>query len=295
MTADVPRLPNQPRPNGPRQENPWVATAVRIAGITAEMPGAATYHLQFVDRRHAEAYDVQPGQFNMLYLPGVGEVAISVSGRGALADSVDHTIRAAGNVTRTLEKLETGMQIGLRGPYGTWWPMERCRGADVLLVAGGIGLAPLRLAIEQILSERSAYGRVTLLYGARTPELMLYSDRFAEWQRRGMQVLTTVDRATAGWQGTVGVVPLLLDRLRPLEAASSIVLMCGPEVMMRYTVRSARERGIEPTQIYLALERNMQCAVGMCGHCQLGPAFICKDGAVFRHDQIGPYLRVENL
>lgn len=291
MSADAARATNNPL----IPDNPWVAASVRIAGVTAEIPGVATYHLQFVDPRREAVYQIEPGQFNMLYLPGVGEVAISVSGLGAIGGSIDHTIRAAGNTTRALEGLGVGAQLGLRGPYGTCWPLERCRGADVLLVAGGIGLAPMRLAVERILAQRSDYDRVTLIYGSRTPDTLLYTDQFADWQRRGLRVLTTVDRATAGWQGTVGVVPLLLDRLRPLEPEKTILLMCGPEVMMRYAARSAIGRGMQPTQIYSSLERNMQCAVGMCGHCQLGPAFICKDGAVFRHDRIAPYLRVENL
>jgi NAD(P)H-flavin reductase len=212
-----------------------------------------------------------------------------------VGNTLAHTIRTAGNTTRALERLGVGGQLGLRGPFGTSWPIEECHGKDVILVAGGIGLAPLRPAVEQLLAQRSEFGRVTLIYGARSPDTLLYTSQFADWISRGLNLQITVDRATTDWSGNIGVVPLLVDRLRPLTPANSIILTCGPEVMMRYTVRSALERGMNSTQIYLSLERNMQCAVGLCGHCQLGPAFICKDGPVFRHDKIVPYLRVENL
>ena len=193
------------------------------------------------------------------------------------------------------KRLGIGGQLGLRGPFGTGWPLDECPGADLILVAGGIGLAPLRSAIHKILSQRSRWGRVTLIYGARTADSLLYTAEYSRWTQDEIIVQTTVDRATLDWRGNIGVVPLLLDRLRPLEPRNSILMACGPEVMMRYTVRSALERGMTSDQICLALERNMQFAVGFCGHCQLGPAFVCKDGPVFRHDRIAPFLQVENL
>lgn len=275
--------------------NPWQAHAVRIRAITPEVPEVATYHLEFVSPDVRAAYTCEPGQFNMLYLPGVGEVPISVSGHGLAGDTWDHTIRIAGNTTRALDQLGVGGQLGLRGPFGAGWPIDECREKDVVVVAGGIGLAPLRPAIEALLAEPAAFGWLTLIYGARTPDTLLYTTQFAEWRSRGLHVQTTVDRATAGWLGNIGVVPLLFDRLRPLAPQNTIVLTCGPEVMMRYTVRSALERGLTPEQIYVSLERNMQCAAGFCGHCQLGPAFICKEGPVLRYDRIAPFLRVENL
>jgi NAD(P)H-flavin reductase len=173
--------------------------------------------------------------------------------------------------------------------------LEEYVGADLILMAGGIGLAPLRSAIHEILTQRSRWGRVTLIYGARTDDSLLYMTEYPDWMQGGIVVQTTIDRATLHWRGNIGVAPLLLDRLRPLVPQNSIIMACGPEVMMRYIVRSALERGITSEQIFLSLERNMQCAVGFCGHCQLGPAFICKDGPVFRHDRIAPFLRVENL
>jgi NAD(P)H-flavin reductase len=274
-------------------ENPWLSQTVEIAGITTEMPGVATYHLKFRDAATHAGYTFAPGQFNMLYLPGVGEIAISVSASSEQRGTWDHTIRVAGNVTRTLAGLKVGSSLGLRGPYGSSWPLELCGDANVIIGAGGIGLAPLRPAIEALLREKRRFGARTLLYGARTPDTLLYTQQFENWSDRGLHLQTTVDRSQPGWLGNVGVVPMLLDRLRPLTAANTVLLLCGPEVMMRYCVRSALARGLRKDQIWMSLERNMQCAVGLCGHCQLGPAFICKDGPVFRYDAIAPFLAIE--
>jgi NAD(P)H-flavin reductase len=274
-------------------ENPWLAQSVEIAGITPELAGVDTYHLRFRDDALNQRYRFLPGQFNMLYLPGVGEIAISLS--AANGGTWDHTIRVAGGVTRTLARLGVGGVLGLRGPYGSSWPLVDCKGADVIFVAGGIGLAPLRPAIEECLADRKRFGRMTLLYGSREPELLLYTRQYDDWTARGMNVGTTVDRFAPGWSGNVGVVTLLVDRLQPLVPERSVMFLCGPDVMMRYAVRSALARGLRKERIWVSLERNMQCAVGLCGHCQLGPAFVCKDGPIFRYDKIEPFLEVEGL
>jgi len=276
-------------------ENPWLGQSVEIDAITPELPGVATYHLRFRDAELNSRYRFRPGQFNMLYLPGVGEIAISLSAANDISGTWDHTIRVAGNVTRTLAGLGVGGKLALRGPYGTSWPLDECAGADIILVAGGIGLAPLRPAIHAALAQRKRFGPTTLLYGARSPDMLLYRRDYEAWTDRGLNMSATVDRFQPGWSGDVGVVPLLVDRLRPLKPANSVMFLCGPEVMMRYTVRSALERGLRKDQIWVSLERNMQCAVGLCGHCQLGPAFVCKDGPVFRYDRIEPFLNVEGL
>lgn len=273
----------------------WTPHAVAIRAIRPEVGGVATYELGFADRAAAEAYRFAPGQFNMLYLPGAGEVPISLSADPASRDTWAHTIRVAGNVTRRLAAMQPGDTLGLRGPYGSCWPLEEAAGADVLLVAGGIGLAPLRPAILALLAERERYGRLMLLYGARSPDTLLYAHEYDEWSRRGLLVHTTVDRSAAGWLGNVGVVSLLVERVRPLDPARTVVFSCGPEIMMRYSVAAAEVRGIAASRVWVSLERNMQCAVGMCGHCQLGPAFVCREGPVFRYDQMEPYLDVPQL
>lgn len=275
--------------------NPWLSHPVRIAGVTEEIPGVATYHLSFSDPAIAATYEFQPGQFNMLYLPGVGESAISLSANPRSRDTWAHTIRVAGNVTGTLARLGQGGALGLRGPFGTSWPLQMAEGNHVILVAGGIGLAPLRPAIYHLLDQRARYLSLTLLFGGRTPEGLLFTQEFPDWTKRGLDIRMTVDRASPGWTGNVGVVPLLLDRLPLANPARTHVLSCGPEVMMWYTAKSALERGIPRENLWLSMERNMQCAVGLCGHCQFGPAFICKDGPVFRYDALAPFLQVEGL
>jgi NAD(P)H-flavin reductase len=275
--------------------NPWLSHTVVIRDIRPEVQGVATYDLAFQDATVRAAYRFAPGQFNMLYLPGAGEIAISVSDDPRSTGSCAHTIRVAGNVTRTLAALKVGETLGLRGPFGTSWPLAECIGRDVVLVTGGIGLAPLRPAICTLLRDRSQFGRLNLLYGARSPDTLLYASEYDDWSRRGMIVHTTVDRSAAGWMGNVGVVTLLLERLRSLDPDNTVLLCCGPEVMMRFTVRAALNRGLSPEHLWVSMERNMQCAVGLCGHCQWGPAFVCKEGPVFRYDRIAPFLDVEGL
>ena len=275
--------------------NPWQAATVRIAGIDEEIPGVATYHLEFVDLAVGRSYQCQPGQFNMLYLPGIGESAISVSGPASAQGRWPHTVRVAGNVTGALSKLGRDGQLGLRGPFGSGWPMEECAGRDVVLVAGGIGLAPVRPVIEAILAQPQLHGQLTLLCGARSPEQLLYPSQYDSWRRAGARVETTVDRAMTSWRGNVGVVPLLIDRLSLPNPAGTVFFVCGPDVMMWYAVKSARQLGVPPENIWLNMERNMNCAVGLCGHCQYGPAFICKDGPVLRYDRMSPFLTVKDL
>lgn len=281
----------------PNPHNPWEVHAVRIARIDSEIEGVATYHLSFCDPATASRYHFRPGQFNMLYLPGAGESAISLSADPASKVSWAHTVRTAGNVTRSLSRLGVGDTLGLRGPFGSSWPVEEIRtdGHDLIIMAGGIGLAPLRPAIYSVLARLDEFGSVSLLYGARSPDLLLYRDELREWEMQGIRVLVTVDRAAAGWDGNVGVVPQLLRQLKITAEVETSVLTCGPEVMMRYAALGAIDCGIPKSQIWVSLERHMQCAVGLCGHCQLGPALICRDGPVFRYDLMEQFLGVEAL
>lgn len=276
-------------------QDPWLAHRAKVVEITPEYAGVNTYHLRIEPRLDRRMYDVAPGQFNMLYLPGVGEAAISVSGRNIRDGAWSHTVRTAGGVTRTLEQLGPGAQLAVRGPFGRGWPVETAVGHDLVFVAGGIGLAPLRPAVAWALAHRSRFGRIALIYGARVPGALLYAREYESWQQQGLQLQTTVDRAERGWLGNVGVVTLLVDRLRPLNPQQTTLFACGPEVMMRFVASSALARGIPEERLWLSLERNMQCAAGFCGHCQLGPAFVCRDGPVMRHDYIAPYLEVEAL
>ena len=222
-----------------------------------------------------------PGQFNMLYVFGIGEVPISISGDPALPHRLVHTTRVVGAVTRGMGALKRGDAIGVRGPFGTRWPVEEAAGCDVVVVAGGIGLAPLRPALYAILAHRERYGRVVLLYGARTPDDILYRRQLRTW--RGdfdLDVHVTVDRATGEWRGDVGVVTSLIPRV-PFDPAHAVAMVCGPETMMRFTTLELERRGVLPANVWLSLERNMKCGIGLCGHCQCGPKFVCRDGPVF--------------
>jgi NAD(P)H-flavin reductase len=236
-----------------------------------------------------------PGQFNMLYAFGVGEVPISLSGDPRRPDRLLHTVRAVGDATRALCALRAGQSLGIRGPFGTPWPLQTARGADVVVVAGGIGLAPLRPAILAVLGERRAYGRVAVVYGARAPQSLLFRRELERWRGRlDTEVHVTVDAAGADWRGRVGVVTEALPRLR-FDVASAVALVCGPEVMMRFAARELAAAGVPPERIFVSLERNMKCGVGLCGHCQLGPLFVCRDGPVFSYARLAPLLRHREL
>jgi len=234
-----------------------------------------------------------PGQFNMLYVFGIGEIAISICAdpRGK---SLMHTTRVVGTVTKAMARLRRGDMLGVRGPFGSSWPIEQAAGHDVLLIAGGIGLAPLRGALSQLLRLRNKPGKVVLLYGVRTPEDMLYRRELERWRSAGLQIYVTVDRATGSWLGHVGVVTALIPRA-PFDPVNSVAMVCGPEVMMRYTVLELQKRGVSERNIFLSMERNMKCAIGFCGHCQFGPEFICKDGPVFRYDRVKKWLGIWEL
>lgn len=228
----------------------------------------------------------EAGQFNMVYVYGVGEIPISISGDPARRDTLIHTTRAVGTVTRAMSKLKIGATLGVRGPFGTAWPVEVGRGKDIAIVAGGIGLAPLRPAMFRILEKREQYGRVVLLYGARTPGDVLYRKQLEQWRAHfDLDVFVTVDRATSNWRGSVGLVTQLIGRA-PLDPRNTIAMVCGPEMMMRFTTMELEKRGVSSDDIYVSLERNMKCGIGLCGHCQFGPDFVCKDGPVFRHSQV---------
>lgn len=228
-----------------------------------------------------------PGQFNMLYSFGAGESAISISSDpNAGDDKLIHTIRRVGTVTSALSRLKTGDQIGLRGPFGSPWPMDAMRGRDLVFVAGGIGLAPLRPAILHALSHRDDFGRIVILAGARDPKDVLFARELQQWPSLdGVECRLTVDRAEEGWTRSVGVVTKLIPKA-DFDPANAAALICGPEIMMRYTAIELRNRGVTDDRIFVTMERNMNCAIAICGHCQLGPEFICKDGPVFRFDRI---------
>lgn len=231
-----------------------------------------------------------PGQFNMLYVFGRGEVPISISGGSRDGKTITHTTRAVGSVTDRICALKKGARLGVRGPYGTHWPVTESFGADLVIVAGGIGLAPLRPAMLTALENRERFGKVVLLYGARTPEDLLFRKELESWRSRfDLEVHVTVDRGDESWRGSVGVVTRLISKAT-FDPEDTLAMICGPEVMMRFTVIELLQKGVNQKNLYMSMERNMECGVGFCGHCQFGSEFVCKDGPVFKYAEIRDLL-----
>jgi len=276
-----------------RSVDPMVPSLARVQRVRREL--ADTFTLELAPGPGDQGFTFAPGQFNMLYEFGVGEAAISISGDPADRSRIVHTIRAVGSVTKALSKLRRGSEVGVRGPFGSAWPMEAAEGSDIVFVAGGIGLAPLRPAIHRVLARRREYGRVVILYGARTPRDLLYRRELESWRGRfDIFVDATVDRGTTDWGGNVGVVTNLVSRAS-FDPEHTVAMVCGPEVMMRFTVSALNVSGVGSEQIYLSMERSMKCGLGFCGHCQLGPGFVCKDGPVYRFNQIEHLFSIREL
>ena len=273
----------------------WMPVPARIIDVHTENFNTKTFVFQFIDEEIRKMYNFLPGQFNMVYVPGVGEAAISISSDSQQKEYLHHTIRIVGSVTRAVEKLPNDSIIGLRGPFGTPWPLREMEGKDVVIMAGGIGLAPLRPVIHWILHHRSLYKRVVLLYGCRTPEDRVFANELEKWDNEGaIQVLVTVDNATGAWSGPVGLVTSLLQRVK-VNSNRTIVLVCGPKILNRVAAWNFLQLHVSPDNVYVSLERNMNCGFGRCGHCQLGAKFICKDGPVFSFDKIADIFTKEEM
>ena len=273
--------------------DPMLPHTYVVRQATKETPD--TFTLTLEPANGATGQPFAPGQFSMLWVFGVGELPISISGNPAESDRLVYTVRSVGQATHVLVSQRVGDGIGVRGPFGSGWPIETAQGRDVIVVAGGIGLAPLRPVIYHVLENRQNYGRLVVLYGARSPRELLYRKELAAWARHSeTQVLVTVDYGGLSWRGHVGVVTTLFKYAR-LQARRSVAMVCGPEIMMRFVTRELESQGLSRRDIYLSMERNMKCAVGFCGHCQYGPHFICKDGPVFSYDQICPLLEKYEL
>jgi NAD(P)H-flavin reductase len=254
---------------------------------------ADTCTLELVAPSH-DPLEFAPGQFTMLSAGGSGEVPISISGDPDRPERLVQTVRAVGLATHAICATEPGRMLGVRGPFGKPWPVEQAEGGDVVIAAGGIGLPPLRGAILRMLARRERYGRLVLLYGGRAADQLLYTDELDAWSERGLEVLTTVDSAGPEWLGHVGVVTRLVRRAK-LDGSSTAAMCCGPEVMIRFMVGALRDIGVAPDRIYASMERNMQCGIGQCGHCQLGPTLVCRDGPVYTWAELEPWLAIREL
>jgi NAD(P)H-flavin reductase len=272
--------------------DPMVPQVARVRRRRREAPNVWTLE---IEPEGSGAAAPSPGQFNMLTAFGVGEAPVSLSGDPAQPGRLIHTIRAVGAVSRALVRLAPGEAVGLRGPFGSGWPMADAAGRDVVVIAGGLGLAPLRPALYRLLAERERYGRLTVLYGTRHPVDILFRRELEAWRRRlDVEIEVTVDHAASDWRGHVGLVTDLL-RSAAFDPARTIALVCGPEIMMRFSIAALRNAGVENEAIHLSMERNMKCAIGLCGHCQLAGVLVCRDGPVFRHDRVAAMLRHKEI
>jgi len=263
-----------------------------VATVRAVIPETNDTSTLRIEPDDVNQLAAQPGQFVMVEQPGFSPVPISVS--RVAQDALWLTIRAAGAATQAVTALQPGTQVGLRGPLGKGWPIERALGRDVVIVAGGIGLAPLRGLIDAVRRQPDRFGQILLAYGARTPADRLYLQELDAWAAEGMEVAQIVDRAGPDWLGQVGVVTQLLDR-RDWRGRQAVAFLCGPERMMQATVAALRTAGISRRRIFVSLERHMDCGIGICGHCQMGPFFICRDGPVFSVSELGDLFGREGI
>lgn len=254
-----------------------------------------TLRLRFTDPQVRDSFRFAPGQFNMLYLYGVGEVPISIVSDPQDEQILDHTIRSVGRVTRGLEKLTAGDYLGVRGPYGRSWPLEQAQGRDIVIVTGGLGCAPVVSVINYITRRRSDYGRLTIIQGVKHSDDLIWRRQYDQWRLLpDTQVLLAADVGAAGWPFHIGPVTTLFDRTQ-IDPARSLSMLCGPEGMMLAVIRILLTRGLPEEAIYLSMERNMQCGLGHCGHCQIGGRFVCHDGPVFCYPEVKEWLGVKGF
>ena len=252
------------------------------------------YRLRLRDPSARARFDFMPGQFNMVYVPGLGEVAMSLSSDPE-DELLEHTIRIVGRVTRVIDRLDVGDVLGLRGPYGSCWPLQEARWKDVLVVTGGLGCAPVTGAIDYMFRRRANYGQIHILHGVKQAADLVHRERFEAWRREpNTDVHLTADQPDRSWRDRTGVVTELFEEVE-LDARRTVAFMCGPQVMMRYAVPILRRRGVPEDRVFVSLERNMKCAVGLCGHCQLGPEFVCRDGPIFPFPRVARWFGVRGL
>ncbi len=254
-----------------------------------------TFTIELAAENGETSFHFKPGQFNMLYVHGCGEVPISICGNPDRPDKLVHTIRMVGAVTRAIRRLKIGDMLGVRGPYGSHWPIEKAEGKDIVVAAGGIGLAPLRPIVYHILNNREKYKRISILYGTRMPSDIIFLKELESLRGRfDVDLYVTVDRADKKWMGNVGVVTTLIKKAN-FDPANTTAFLCGPEIMMRYTAIALQQQELAPNNIYVSLERNMKCGVGLCGHCQYTGKIICKDGPVFNYDSVKDLIKKREI
>ena len=266
---------------------------MEIVKIVAETEDTKTFHLQFQDPAVKEIFSFLAGQFAEYSVFGEGEATFCISSSPTRMDHLEFSVKRVGRVTQALHHLNTGDIVGFRGPYGNYFPLDRMKGRNLVFIGGGIGLAPLRSLIQNVLDNRLDYGEIAILYGARTPQDLCFRYDLEAWdQNPTVKVITTVDAGDKTWKGKVGLVPIVLEEMAP-SPHNAIAITCGPPIMIRYTLMALEKIGFTPSQIWTTLEMKMKCGVGKCGRCNIGPLYICKDGPVFSFEEIRNFISDE--
>lgn len=270
-------------------DNPYLPMPMRIKDIRVESEDGTlkTFDLRFVNPKDKEAFLFLPGQFCEVSILGKGEAPFGIASSPTEQDYVRFTVNRAGLVTNTMHQLEVGSPIGMRGPLGNWYPLEQFKGHNLVIVSGGFAFTTLRSVIRYLIDgHRADYKDVTVIYGARTPGMLLYKEELAEWSKRDdLSIHLTVDTEAEGWDGLVGFVSTVTEQIAP-GPDNALLIMCGPPAMIRYTLPVVTKLGFKPDRIYTSLERRMKCGIGKCGRCNIGPYYVCKDGPVFSLDQL---------
>ena len=267
-------------------ENPYIPSKAVIKKIRKETADTNTYTLAFLDKEKRDRFSFTPGQFVMVSVLGIGEAAISLSSSPLNRECFDITIHKVGDVTNAISSMKKKDSLWIRGPYGKGWPMEEARGKNLLIIAGGIGLPPLRGVIANIEKKREEYGQLEILYGARTPKDLIFQYEYDGWKKiKGARLEITVDEAQEKWDGNIGLVTSLFPKM-VTHPSNAVVFTCGPEIMMLYVTKCLETMGFKEEQIYVSMERRMKCGVGKCGHCQIGSRYVCKDGPVFSFTEL---------
>lgn len=268
--------------------NIYMPHLAEICAITNESPDTKTFRLRFTDEKTAKEFSFRAGQFAEYSAFGDGESTFCIASSPTRKDYIECSFKVYGKVTQSLQRLNVGDTVGIRGPYGNWFPLDELKGMNLLFVAGGIGMAPVRCVIENVLDLRKDYEDITIIYGARSVDDLIYKDELEEWkQRDDLKVILTVDPGgeTSDWHGEVGFVPTAVEAAKP-SSANTAAIICGPPVMIKYTLPVLTQSGFRDEDIYTTLENRMKCGLGKCGRCNIGNVYVCKDGPVFTYEQI---------
>lgn len=268
--------------------NIYMPHLAEITRIVDESPDTRTFRMKFKDAGTAGEFKFRAGQFAEYSAFGDGESTFCIASSPTHSDYIECSFKVYGKVTQSLYRLNVGDTIGIRGPYGNWFPLDSLKGKNIIFIAGGIGLAPVRCVIDNVLDWRTEYNELSIIYGARSVRDIIYKDEIGEWKaREDVKTIVTVDPGgeTKGWDGEIGFVPAVVEKVSP-SSENAVVILCGPPVMIKFTIPVLTKLGFEGSQIYTTLENRMKCGIGKCGRCNIGNVYVCKDGPVFTYEQI---------